>query len=76
MKRKIVLSLALLVLLMPAGQALSDKNIESAVRFFKAQEYKKAIGLLKEITKEDHPNANAWVLLGNCYVILEKIKKQ
>ena len=59
MKRKIVLSLALLVLLMPSGQALSDKNIESAARFFKAKEYKKAIGLLKEITKEDHPQKEA-----------------
>ncbi|MBW1798542.1 MAG: tetratricopeptide repeat protein, partial [Deltaproteobacteria bacterium] len=75
MKIKIMLSLALLFFLMPAGQALSEENIESAVKFFNAGEYNEAIDILEEITEKEPSNAKAWFLLGDSYLKLGKTKK-
>ncbi len=75
MKRKFVLSLALLFFVMPAGQALPEENIESALKFFNSQEYDEAIDILKEITKKEPSNTKAWTLLGNSYLKLGKNKK-
>ena len=75
MKIKILLSLSLLFFLMPAGQALSEENIESAEKFFNAGEYDEASDILEEITEKEPSNAKAWVLLGNSYLKLEKTKK-
>ena len=74
MNRKTTLSVILLVFLMFAGQALADGNLESAQKYFDAGEFKKAVGLLKEVTKEDPSNTKAWILLGNSYTGLEKNK--
>jgi predicted Zn-dependent protease len=57
-----------------AGQALADGNLESAQKYFDAGEFKKAVGLLKEVTKEEPSNTKAWILLGNSYTGLEKNK--
>ena len=52
MNRKTTLSVILLIFLMFAGQALADGNLESAQKYFDAGEYKKAVGLLKEVTRK------------------------
>jgi len=75
MKRKIVLLPALLFFMMPAGQVLSEGNIESAVKFFNAEEYDESADILEEITEKEPSNTKAWVLLGNSYLKLGKTKK-
>jgi Tfp pilus assembly protein PilF len=75
MKRKIMLSLVLLFLVMPAGQALPEENIDSALKSFNAEEYDEAVDILQEITKKEPSNTKAWILLGNSYLKLEKNKK-
>ncbi|MBW1798215.1 MAG: tetratricopeptide repeat protein [Deltaproteobacteria bacterium] len=75
MKRKIILLPALLFFMMPAGQVLSEENIESAVKFFNAEEYDESVDILEEITEKEPSNTKAWVLLGNSYLKLEKNKK-
>jgi Tfp pilus assembly protein PilF len=75
MKRKIILSLALLFFMMPAGQVLSEENIESALKFFNAEEYDEAVDMLEDITEKEPSNTKAWVLLGDSYLKLEKNKK-
>jgi len=75
MKRKLILSLALLFFVMPAGQALSEENIESAVKFYNTEEYDESVDILKKITEKEPSNTKAWVLLGNSYLKLEKNKK-
>ena len=75
MKRKIILLPALLFFMMPAGQVLSEENIESAVKFFNAEEYDESVDILEEIPEKEPSNTKAWVLLGNSYLKLGKIRK-
>lgn len=61
--------------MMPGGHALSEGNIESALKFFNAEEYDESADILEEITEKEPSNTRAWVLLGNSYLKLEKNKK-
>jgi len=75
MKGKFILCLAVLFFTMPAGQALSEENIESAEKFFNAGKYDEAVDILEEITEKEPSNTKAWTLLGNSYLTLGKNKK-
>jgi len=74
MSRKTTISLILIFILMLTSQALADENLESAKKLFSAEKYKEAKNLLKKVTKEEASNAEAWVLLGDCYTRLGKNK--
>jgi tetratricopeptide (TPR) repeat protein len=74
MSRKTAISLILIFILMLTCQALADENLESAKKLFNAEQYKKAIGLLKKATKGQPSNVEAWFLLGDCYTRLGKSK--
>ena len=74
MNRKTPFSIILVVFLMVVGQALAGEDLESAQKYFDAGEFKKAVGLLKEITRKEPSNTEAWILLGNSYTGLQKNK--
>jgi Tfp pilus assembly protein PilF len=67
MKRSVLTVLFVLSIIISTGQALPNENLDAAEKLFKAQEYKKALKQLKEVTKEDPSNTRAWVLMGDSY---------
>ena len=71
MSKKTATSLFIFIFML-TSQALADEHFESAKELFNAEEYKDAIRLLKKVTKEEPPNAEAWVLLGDSYGRLGK----
>jgi tetratricopeptide (TPR) repeat protein len=73
MNRKILLSMVVFVL-MTAAQVWADDRLKSAEELSNAGEFKKAVGLLKKVTKEDPSNMEAWLLLGNYSMVLGKHK--
>ena len=73
-RKTTLLSLILLVFFVFKGMALSDGNLASAKKCIDVGEYKKAIGLLKKVTKKEPSNIEAWTLLGNSYLRLTKYK--
>ena len=74
MNRKTPLLIILVVFLMAVGQAMASGILESAQKYFDAGEFKKAVGLLKKITRKEPSNITAWILLGNSYTGLQKNK--
>ena len=75
MSRKTAISLVFIFILVLTSQALADENLESAKKLFGAQEYNDAIRSVKEVIEEQPSNAEAWLLLGDCYSGLGKDKK-
>jgi Flp pilus assembly protein TadD len=71
MSKKTAISLFICIFML-TSQALADEHFESAKKLFNAEEYQDAIRLLKKVTKEEPPNAEAWVLLGDSYGRLGK----
>jgi tetratricopeptide (TPR) repeat protein len=74
MSRKIAISLISIFIFILTNQAPAGENFESAKKLFNADGYKEAIRLLKKVTKDEPSNAEAWVLLGDCYARLGKNK--
>ena len=67
MKRSVLSVLFVLSISILPGQASSNEDLEAAEKLFNAQEYKKAVKHLKEVTKKDPSNTRAWVLMGDSY---------
>ncbi len=67
MKRSVLSVLFVLIIFIPKGQALPNENLDAAEKLINAQEYKKAVGRLKEVTQKDPSNTRAWVLMGDSY---------
>lgn len=72
MSKKTAIFLVFIFIFVLTSQALAGENLEAAKKLFSAQEYNDAIRLLKKVTKQEPSNAEAWVLLGDCYTGLEK----
>ncbi|NVM24705.1 MAG: tetratricopeptide repeat protein [Desulfobacterales bacterium] len=75
MTRKTAISLISISIFVLTSQALADENLESAKKLFGAQEYNDAIRFVKKVVEEQPSNAEAWLLLGDCYSRLGKDKK-
>ena len=75
MKRSVLSVLIVLGISVLPGQVFSNENLEAAEKLFNAQEYKKAVKHLEEVTKEDPSNTRAWVLMGDSYSGLGKHKQ-
>jgi Tfp pilus assembly protein PilF len=67
MKRSVLSVLFVLSISLLPGEVFSNEDLVAAEKLFDAQEYKKAVKHLKEVTKEEPSNTRAWVLMGDSY---------
>jgi tetratricopeptide (TPR) repeat protein len=67
--------ISFLFIILCSTQTHAESDLGSARQFIKKGEYQEAERSLKKITKHEPSNEEAWVLLGDSYVGMEKDKK-